>query len=107
MKIRIGEVFRVSRTTGRQSGNGERSYFDLTRGCHGTSADVNKGIWAYKDIRETIENRARTPAVLLHSNPFKEGSEATPWIDVVEPDLGYAFYNGDNRKSGKHPAEAP
>ena len=43
----------------------------------------------------------------MHSNPLKEGSEATPWIDVVEADLGYAFYNGDNRRSGQRPAAAP
>jgi len=108
MKIRIGEVFRVSRVRDvAPAPGGTRSYLDLTRGSHGTSADVNKGIWAYKDISEVGEDRPRTPAVLLHSNPFKEGSDVSPWIDVVEPDLGYAFYNGDNRSSGRPPAEAP
>ncbi len=107
MKIRIGEVFRVSRTAGGAASGGRRSYFDLTRGARPTSADVNKGIWAYKDITERAGGRKRTPAVLLHSNPLKEGTEATPWIDLVEPDLGYAFYNGDNRRSGQHPAAAP
>jgi hypothetical protein len=106
MKIRIGEVFRVSRSAGGLTA-GTRSYFHLTRGAHATSADVNKGIWAYKDVVLPGDRTRRTPAVLLHSNPFKEGSEETPWIDVVEADLGYAFYNGDNRKSGHHPAAAP
>jgi hypothetical protein len=68
---------------------------------------VNKGIWAYKDVVLANGGTKRTPAVLLHSNPLKEGSEATPWIDLVEADLGYAFYNGDNRKSGQHPGAAP
>ena len=104
MKIRIGEVFRVSRSEA-DATSGTRSYAELTRGCHSTSADVNKGIWAYKDIGVQGGTR-RTPAVLLHSNPLKEGSVATPWIDVVESDLGYAFYNGDNRRSGQLPAAA-
>ncbi len=43
----------------------------------------------------------RIPAIILHSNPFKEGSEITPWIDVINPDDGYAIYNGDNKTSAK------
>ena len=106
MKIRIGETFRVSRSVG-GAATEPRSYLELTRGRHGTSADVNKGIWAYKDVTEPSDGRRRTPAILLHSNPFKEGSESTPWVDIVEADLGYAFYNGDNRTSGQDPGEAP
>src|SRR4051812_32784065 len=102
MKIRIGEVFRVSRTPAHATSSASRSYLELTRGRHGTSADVNKGIWAYKDVTEPSDGRRRTPAILLHSNPFKEGSESTPWVDIVEADLGYAFYNGDNRTSGQN-----
>lgn len=107
MRIRIGEVFRVSRAVEAVSTAGVRSYLELTRGCHATSADVNKGIWAYKDVLEPGVRRTRTPAVLLHSNPLKEGSAVTPWVDLVDSDLGYAFYNGDNRKSGQFPADSP
>jgi hypothetical protein len=104
MRIRVGEIFRVSRSE--TDASGLRSYLDLTRGIRSTSADVYKGVWSYKDI-SLASGARRTPAVLLHSNPLKEGSDDTPWIDVVEADLGYAFYNGDNRKSGRRPAEAP
>jgi hypothetical protein len=44
--------------------------------------------------------------VFLHSNPFKEGTEASPWVDIIEPDAGYAIYNGDNRKCTQHPFQA-
>ena len=54
---------------------------------------------ANKGVTEPGHSIKRVPAVLLHSNPFKEGSENTPWVDIVEPDEGYAIYNGDNRKS--------
>jgi hypothetical protein len=107
MKIRIGEIFRVSRAAENPEAGGLRSYFDLTRSAHPTSADVNKGIWAYKDVVHRATGQKRTPAILLHSNTFKEGSAATPWVDITESDLGYAFYNGDNRQSGRRPTDAP
>ena len=61
MKIRIGEIFRVSRSAG-GAATSPRSYLELTRGCHSSSADVNKGIWAYKDVVLAGVGTKRTPA---------------------------------------------
>jgi len=101
MKIRIGEVFRVE-WPGKRSKNDQcgrfPSYYELTRGAHSVGADINKGIWAYKEVHEPRMQYKRRPAILLHSNPFKENSLDVPWIDVVDPENGYAIYNGDNRK---------
>lgn len=109
MKISIGQVFRVSHRPESSmlvSTQAFASYIELTAGKHSSAADVQKGIWAYKDVREQGQPFRRIPAILLHSNPLKEGSEVTPWVDIVEPELGYAVYNGDNRKSLVPPFEA-
>ncbi len=109
MKIRVGQVFRVPYGDSRRYGayGGDLvTYQDLTRGTRHASADVNKGIWAYRDLVEPGATLPRTPAVILHSNPLKEDSEANPWIDVVEPDRGYAAFNGDNRSSARDPFTA-
>lgn len=108
MKIRVGQVFRVEHPGQRETSqhpNLDNSYYELTRGSHGVGADINKGIWAYKAVRIAEAPFLRRPAVLLHSNPFKEDSLDVPWIDVIDPDNGYVIYNGDNRKPGP-PLEA-
>ncbi len=108
MKIAIGEVFRVVHSVkgGRATEGTYPSYIELTRGRHSRGADVQKGIWAYKPVRKPGESLTRIPAVILHSNPLKEGTEVTPWVDIIEPDVGYAVYNGDNRQSTRPPLKA-
>jgi hypothetical protein len=103
-QIRIGQVFRVVHGVEDASPEG-RSYQDLTRGRHQSSADVQKGIWGYKPIR-TERGTDRVPALILHTNTFKEGSEITPWIDTVEPDSGYALFHGDNRRATQGPFDS-
>ncbi len=103
MKIRIGEIFRVARNTEDPK---YRNYLELTKGKRDLGADIYKGIWAYSKIKEPLQDFARVPAILLHSNPFKEGTQDTPWLDIVEPDSGYALYHGDNRNSSVPPLES-
>lgn len=102
MKIRIGQIFRVEHPSERSkngAGSNFPSYYELTRGVHTVGADINKGIWAYREVVEPGAPFRRRPAIILHSNPLKEDSLDVPWVDVVEPENGYAIYNGDNRKS--------
>lgn len=109
MRIRVGQVFRVEHPgvrDNRTALDDFPSYYNLTRGTHNVGADINKGIWAYKQVDEPGVPFKRRPAVLLHSNPLKEDSLDVPWIDVVEPDKGYAIYNGDNRREGALPLSA-
>jgi hypothetical protein len=109
MKIKIGQVFRIIRfakgsvPVGSYFGG---SYIELTRGRYKSQANVLQGISAYKNVKELGQHFKRIPAIVLHSNPFKEGTEITPWVDVVEPDLGYALYNGDNRKGALLPLQS-
>jgi Restriction endonuclease AspBHI N-terminal/Restriction endonuclease len=79
------------------------SYQDLTRGVHGKSADTQKGMFFYQQLKEPGQKFDRMPAFIFHSNPFKKGAEGTPWVDVVEPDAGYCLFHGDNRRAGAAP----
>ncbi len=91
MKINIGQVFRVTgatRALTSETIDHLVDYKELTAGRRGPRADINKGIWAYKAIRETIGSHERRPAVLLLSNPYKAESEDTPWLDIIDADSG-------------------
>ncbi len=102
-RIKIGQVFRVP-YRGRPANDSEFvSYQALTRGAHAKSADLQKGMFFYQQLREPNQSFSRLPAFIFHSNPFKTGAEATPWVDVVEPDAGYCLFHGDNRKPGSDP----
>jgi hypothetical protein len=109
MKIKIGQVFRIIRfakgtvPVGSYFGG---SYIELTKGRFKSQANVIQGISAFKNVKEPGKSFKRIPAIILHSNPFKEGTEITPWVDVIEPDLGYALYNGDNRKGSILPLQS-
>jgi hypothetical protein len=102
MHIRIGEIFRVPAQGAGNQFKTHRSYGELTRGRHLKSADINKGIWGYAAV-EAANGNLRRPAVILLSNPLKEDSVDTPWVDVIDVDRGYALYNGDNHKAGADP----
>jgi hypothetical protein len=100
--ITIGQVFRVP-YRGQQTNESGVSYQDVTRGAQSKSADLQKGMFFYQQVKEPGQNFSRLPAFIFHSNPFKKGAEGTPWVDVVEPDSGYCLFHGDNRKTGALP----
>lgn len=106
MQIRVGQIFRVPSQPKTKQAETHSSYSDLTRGRHTKCADINKGIWAYAAVSVSATGNARRPAVILLSNPLKEDSVDTPWVDVIDVDRGYAVYNGDNHKAGADPLEA-
>src|SRR5208282_531999 len=103
-KIRIGDVFRVSHRVlaGRPD---VLSYLELTKGTCAKAADSQKGMFFYASVNEPGQNVERLPAFIFHSNPYKKDTEGTPWIDVVEPDVGYALFHGDNRRVARSPLE--
>jgi hypothetical protein len=101
-RIRIGDVFRVPH--GKVPGDSAvPNYLDLTRGCCAVPADLQKGMFFYASVKEPGQSFPRLPAFIFLSNPHKKDTEGTPWIDVVEPDVGYALFHGDNRKVGCSP----
>lgn len=95
VKISISQVFRVLGTADSRP----VSCVTPTEGQHASCADIQKAIWTYKGVAKPEQPGKRIPAVLLHSNWFEEGTESNPWVDIVEPNEGYAIYNGDNRRS--------
>jgi len=102
-RIKIGQVFRVPYRGTPSIETDFVSYQALTRGAHAKSADLQKGMFFYQQVREPNHKFGRLPAFIFHSNPFKTGAEATPWADVIEPDAGYCLFHGDNRKPGADP----
>jgi hypothetical protein len=103
-KIKIGNVFRVPHGAIVEESS-VPSYLELTRGNRQSPADLQKGMFFYASVKEPGEAFSRLPAFIFHSNPYKRDTEGTPWIDVVEPDIGYALFHGDNRKITRSPLE--
>src|SRR5437868_1510483 len=100
MKIQIGDVFRVQHGVDVQEST-VPSYVQLTKGTHDSAADLQKGMFFYASVAEASEKFQRLPAFIFLTNPHKKDTEGTPWIDIVEPDVGYALFHGDNRTSGR------
>jgi Restriction endonuclease AspBHI N-terminal/Restriction endonuclease len=101
-KIQIGDVFRVPHGAALKDPD-TLSYVDLTKGVSAGGADTQKGMFFFASVKEPGEKISRLPAFIFHSNPYKKDTAGTPWIDVVEPDVGYALYHGDNRIAGRSP----
>ena len=99
MRIRIGGILRVP---GSIVDDDER-FPDLTvvsRGRHSKGVNLYQGMFFFSGVvdRDGVERR---PAFVFQSNNLRPVSEANPWLDVVEPDAGYALYHGDNRTPGR------
>lgn len=106
MRITIGQIFRVPHSgTGQQcSGPRYENYKVLTAGSYGKGADIQKGIFKYKAVR-CVGGEERHPAFILSSDNLKGQTESNPWLDIIEPNEGYAVYHGDNRTPGQGPFE--
>jgi hypothetical protein len=99
MKIKINQIFRYS-TSGQNKSNCEYAeLYELTKGAYSTGVGAGgKGIFNYAQVTGP-EGVDRIPAIILHSNPLKEGTDLTPWVDFIDHENGYAIYNGDNKSS--------
>lgn len=47
------------------------------------------------------------PAIYFHSNPLKTDRSVKPWTDVLQPDSGLVYYNGDNQTPRTKPGWSP
>lgn len=103
-RIRVGEVFYVPHGADRAERDAA-SYLQLTKGGCDRPADLQKGMFFYASVEEPGQPFRRLPAFIFLSNPHKKDTEGTPWIDIVEPDVGYALFHGDNRTHGRSPFE--
>ena len=103
-RIRIGDVFRAPHGALMQDST-VPSYVELTRGTCVRPADLQKGMFFYASVNEPGQRFQRLPAFIFLTNPHKKDTEGTPWIDIVEPDVGYALFHGDNRTTARSPLE--
>src|SRR5690242_20293401 len=92
-KIRIGDVFRVPHGADEAHDSAVPSYVALTKGSCAVAADLQKGMFFYASVNEPGHNFRRLPAFIFLTNPYKKDTEGTPWIDIVEPDVGYALFH--------------
>jgi hypothetical protein len=101
--ITVGQVFRCLIVAVVVMPQIFRATQQLSSGTHEKSADLQKGMFFCRQVREPCQKFDRLPAFIFHSNPFKRGVEGTPWVDVIEPDAGYCLFHGDNRSPGAAP----
>jgi hypothetical protein len=96
-KIKIGQVVRYPDPPNQVPSHldGYRNFFHLTDLSGEKRMIMNRGIdnpaWVSAPEGE------RRPAILIRSNPFKAGSETTPWHDVFDMDTGHVRYFGDHK----------
>lgn len=68
----------------------------------GTSLNVQRPMFHHAKTRH--ESHDVTPVMYFHSNPFKTDRNVKPWTDILLPDEGFVYYNGDNQTPGLPPA---
>ena len=102
MKVSVGQALRVPASL-QASQPGD--FFALCKGSYQTGVNPNRGIFYYAAV-ESPTGVPRIPAFLLYSDNLYGLSERNPWLDVIDPDDGYALYHGDNKKPGTPPLTA-
>ena len=99
MKIKVGQVFQVPPSwPASQPGD----FYELCRGSHETGVNPNRGIFYYAALSDP-QGVSRIPAFLLYSDNLGRLSDRDPWLDIVDPEGGYALYHGDNKSPGSNP----
>lgn len=76
-------------------------YFTSNNQIKGSSANIARPMFWFKDVHGVC------PAFFCHSNPLQKKEEVNPWRDVILPDQGIVFYNGDNKTPGVPPSYYP
>ena len=103
MEIKIGEIFRVPGSVV-DDDERYRELKEVSRGRHEKGVNNFQGMFFFSTVVDT-SGLERLPAFVFLSNNLRPVSELNPWLDVIEPDAGYALYHGDNRKPGRSALE--
>ena len=108
MKLRIGEIFRLSNdysTDSQEYIDGVKNFIYWTKSENIESTfRFERGIHKTKKINAIDFNR--DPIIIVSSSPHKAGTENTPWKDRYDPDNGTVIYYGDCKNNETNPAEA-
>lgn len=67
-----------------------------------TSINIQRPMFANKPVKH--DGETITPALYFHSNPYKTNRKVKPWTDILMPDQGLVYYNGDNQTPGLPPS---
>lgn len=108
MKLRIGEIFRLSNdysTDSQEYIDGIKNFIYWTK-----SENIESTFRFERGIHKTKKINAvdfdRDPIIIVSSSPHKDGTENTPWKDKYDPDNGTVIYYGDCKNNETNPAEA-
>ena len=108
MKLRIGEIFRLSNdysTDSQEYIDGVKNFIYWTKSENIESTfRFERGIHKTKKINAIDFNR--DPIIIVSSSPHKAGTENTPWKDRYDPDNGIVIYYGDCKNNDTNPSEA-
>jgi len=108
MKLRIGEIFRLSNdysTDNQEFIDGYKNFIYYTRSENAESTfRFQRGIHPAKRISSV--DSERIPVIIISSSPHKSGTEDTPWKDRYDPDNGCVIYYGDCKDANTNPSEA-
>jgi hypothetical protein len=98
-KLRSGIVYRYARpySNEREILDGLPNYFYVAH-VAGVLALLDKGISPIGSVEGP--QGERYPAVLVSTSEHKAGTEDTPWQDIIDANIGYVKYFGDNKLPG-------
>jgi hypothetical protein len=108
MKIQLNEVVRAAQAgtypddVPRDKDGFVNFYCLLSDAGRMKSGNVQRPMFHHKPI--TRDGIPCYPAMYFHSNPYKTDRKVKPWTDILLPDEGYVYYNGDNQTPGLMPS---
>lgn len=107
MKLRIGEIFRLSNDFSLDSQeyiDGFKNFIYYTKSNHLDSTfRFERGIHKARIVN--AKDGYRDPIIIISSSPHKAGTENTPWKDRYDPDNGTVIYYGDCKNNNDKPSE--
>jgi len=80
-------------------------YYLSSDGGNLTPMNIQRPMFSHSKIQR--KKRMCYPVMYFHSNPFKTDRKVKPWTDILLPDEGYVYYNGDNQTPGSMPKGKP
>ena len=67
-----------------------------------SSINIQTSMFAHKPVKR--EGETTIPVLYFHSNKYKTNRKVKPWTDILMPDQGLVYYNGDNKTPGLPPS---
>ncbi len=107
-RVQLNQIIRVAASPGHapvtepfdQDGNVNFFHLLSNSGMY-TPGNIQRPMFHHKPIKR--EGEDCYPAMYFHSNPYKTDRSVKPWTDILLPDEGYVYYNGDNQTPGLPP----